>query len=102
MSAEKGMQAHLQSITLQGSDSCAAFPASQDSSGQPVGLTAPAAGPILHGSLGWVSALWPDKLLGRADGPLKVCFSGKPSHTRPLRFPAPHPQSLLCSMNADR
>ena len=45
------MQAHLQSITLQGSDSCAAFPASQDSSGQPVGLTAPLAGPVLHGSL---------------------------------------------------
>ena len=33
------MQAHLQSITLQGSDSCTTFPASQDLE-QPVGLLA--------------------------------------------------------------
>ncbi|SGA33980.1 Uncharacterised protein [Chlamydia abortus] len=37
----------MQSITLQGSDWCGAFPASQDCSGQPVGLTLPVAHPVL-------------------------------------------------------
>ena len=47
----------------------------------------------------WVSAPWLGKSLGRASGPLGVCFPWKASQTRPWWLPAPLPWYPPCAMH---
>lgn len=47
----------------------------------------------------WVSAPWLGKSLGRASGPLGVCFPWKASQTMPWWLPAPLPWYPPCTMH---